>query len=47
MIRANSEELIALECVDIGMPITQMHGLAARAADNFDYFAGVITELAA
>jgi 5-carboxymethyl-2-hydroxymuconic-semialdehyde dehydrogenase len=46
LIRANSEELIALECLDIGMPVSQMHGLAARAADNFDYFAGVITELA-
>jgi 5-carboxymethyl-2-hydroxymuconic-semialdehyde dehydrogenase len=46
LIRANAEELVALECLDIGMPISQMHGLAARAADNFDYFAGVITELA-
>ncbi len=27
------------------MPIAQMRGLAARAAENFDYFAGVITEL--
>ncbi len=27
------------------MPISQMRGLAARAAQNFDYYAGVITEL--
>ena len=27
------------------MPIAQMHGLAARAAENFDYYAGVVTEL--
>ena len=27
------------------MPIAQMHGLAARSAENFDYYAGVITEL--
>ena len=27
------------------MPIAQMRGLAARAAQNFDYYAGVVTEL--
>ncbi len=27
------------------MPISQTRGLAARAAQNFDYYAGVITEL--
>ena len=27
------------------MPIAQMRGLAARAAENFDYYAGVVTEL--
>ena len=27
------------------MPIAQARGLAARAAQNFDYYAGVITEL--
>ena len=31
--------------LDIGMPIAQMRGLAERAAQNFDYFAGVVTEL--
>jgi 5-carboxymethyl-2-hydroxymuconic-semialdehyde dehydrogenase len=44
-IRDASEELIGLEILDIGMPIRQMRGLAARAAENFDYFAGVIPEL--
>ena len=34
-----------LECLDIGMPVSQMRGLAARAAQNFDYYAGVIAEL--
>ena len=27
------------------MPVSQMRGLAARAAQNFDYYAGVIAEL--
>ena len=27
------------------MPVAQMKGLAARAAQNFDYYAGVVTEL--
>jgi Aldehyde dehydrogenase family len=38
-IRAHARELIELEVRDIGMPISQMHGLAARAAQNFDYWA--------
>jgi 5-carboxymethyl-2-hydroxymuconic-semialdehyde dehydrogenase len=45
LLRAHAEEFIALEVLDVGMPIAQMRGLAARAAENFDYFAGVITEL--
>jgi 5-carboxymethyl-2-hydroxymuconic-semialdehyde dehydrogenase len=45
-IREHADELIALEVTDVGMPIRQMRGQAARAADNFDYFAGVISELA-
>jgi 5-carboxymethyl-2-hydroxymuconic-semialdehyde dehydrogenase len=44
-LRDHAEELIDLEVRDIGMPIAQMHGLAARSAHNFDYYAGVITEL--
>jgi 5-carboxymethyl-2-hydroxymuconic-semialdehyde dehydrogenase len=44
-IRAHAPEFIAREVADIGMPIAQMKGLAARAAQNFEYYAGVITEL--
>jgi 5-carboxymethyl-2-hydroxymuconic-semialdehyde dehydrogenase len=44
-VRDHAEELIELEVRDIGMPIAQMHGLAARAAENFEYYAGVVTEL--
>ncbi|MGH2870848.1 MAG: 5-carboxymethyl-2-hydroxymuconate semialdehyde dehydrogenase, partial [Solirubrobacteraceae bacterium] len=44
-IRARADELIAREVEDIGMPVSQMRGLAARAAQNFDYYAGVIEEL--
>ena len=45
LIRGHAEEFIEREVLDIGMPIAQMRGLAARAADNFDYYAGVVTEL--
>jgi 5-carboxymethyl-2-hydroxymuconic-semialdehyde dehydrogenase len=45
LLRDHAEEFIDLEVLDVGMPIAQMRGLAARAAENFDYFAGVITEL--
>jgi 5-carboxymethyl-2-hydroxymuconic-semialdehyde dehydrogenase len=44
-LRDHAAELIELEVRDIGMPIAQMHGLAARSAENFDYYAGVVTEL--
>src|SRR3954467_6937787 len=44
-IRDHAEEFISREVADIGMPIAQMRGLAARAAQNFDYYAGVIREL--
>jgi 5-carboxymethyl-2-hydroxymuconic-semialdehyde dehydrogenase len=44
-IRRHAETFIALEVMDIGMPIAQMKGLAARAAQNFDYYAGVVEEL--
>src|SRR5450432_2332503 len=44
-IRTHANEFIAREIADIGMPIAQMKGLAARAAQNFEYYAGVITEL--
>jgi 5-carboxymethyl-2-hydroxymuconic-semialdehyde dehydrogenase len=45
-IREHADELIALEVADVGMPIHQMRGQAARAADNFDYFAQIIGDLA-
>jgi 5-carboxymethyl-2-hydroxymuconic-semialdehyde dehydrogenase len=45
-IRDDADTLVGLEVLDIGMPIAQMRGQAARAARNFDYFAGVVTELA-
>jgi 5-carboxymethyl-2-hydroxymuconic-semialdehyde dehydrogenase len=44
-IRDHAEEFIAREVADIGMPVAQMKGLAARSAQNFEYYAGVITEL--
>jgi 5-carboxymethyl-2-hydroxymuconic-semialdehyde dehydrogenase len=44
-IREHAGEFIEREVADIGMPVAQMKGLAARAAQNFDYYAGVIAEL--
>jgi 5-carboxymethyl-2-hydroxymuconic-semialdehyde dehydrogenase len=44
-IREHADELVAREVADIGMPVAQMKHLAARAAQNFDYYAGVVTEL--
>jgi 5-carboxymethyl-2-hydroxymuconic-semialdehyde dehydrogenase len=44
-IRSRAEEFIAREVADIGMPVAQMRGLAERAAQNFEYYAGVVTEL--
>ncbi len=44
-IRERSPELVEAEVRDIGLPVAQMHGLADRAAQNFDYYARVVTEL--
>jgi 5-carboxymethyl-2-hydroxymuconic-semialdehyde dehydrogenase len=44
-IREHAAELVGLECLDIGLPIAQMRGLAARAAENLDFFASQIEEL--
>jgi 5-carboxymethyl-2-hydroxymuconic-semialdehyde dehydrogenase len=44
-VRAHAQEFIDREVADIGMPVAQMAGLAARTAQNFDYYAGVVTEL--
>ena len=40
--RAHTDAFIAREVADIGMPVAQMKGLAARAAQNFEYYAGVV-----
>jgi len=45
LLREHAARLIEQEVLDVGMPIAQMGGLAARAAENFDYYAGVVTEL--
>ena len=44
-VRARAEEFIAREVADIGMPVAQMRGLAERTAVNFEYYAGVVSEL--
>ena len=41
-IEARAERIAALETFDTGLPITQAKGQAARAAENFRYFADVI-----
>jgi 5-carboxymethyl-2-hydroxymuconic-semialdehyde dehydrogenase len=41
-IEARGGEIAALETFDTGLPITQAKGQAARAAENFRYFADVI-----
>ena len=44
-IRRYADAFIAREVADIGMPVAQMKHLAGRAAQNFEYYAGVVTEL--
>ena len=44
-IREHADEFVSREVADIGMPVAQMRGLAARAAQNFEYYAGVVAEL--
>jgi 5-carboxymethyl-2-hydroxymuconic-semialdehyde dehydrogenase len=41
-IEARGEQIAALETFDTGLPITQAKGQAARAAENFRFFADVI-----
>jgi 5-carboxymethyl-2-hydroxymuconic-semialdehyde dehydrogenase len=41
-IEARSEQIAAAETFDTGLPVTQAKGQAARAAENFRYFADVI-----
>jgi 5-carboxymethyl-2-hydroxymuconic-semialdehyde dehydrogenase len=44
-IEARDEEIASLESLDAGLPITQARGQAARAAENFRFFADVIVTL--
>jgi 5-carboxymethyl-2-hydroxymuconic-semialdehyde dehydrogenase len=41
-IEARGEQIAALETFDTGLPVTQAKGQAARAAENFRFFADVI-----
>ena len=41
-IEARGEQIAAMETFDTGLPVTQAKGQAARAAENFRYFADVI-----
>ncbi len=41
-IEARAEEIALLEMFDTGLPVTQAKGQAARAAENFRFFADVI-----
>jgi 5-carboxymethyl-2-hydroxymuconic-semialdehyde dehydrogenase len=45
VIETRDEEIAALESRDAGLPITQAKGQAARAAENFRFFADVIVSL--
>jgi len=45
LLREHAQEFIEAEVLDIGLPITQMGGLAARAAANFEFYAGVASDL--
>ena len=41
-IEARGEQIAAMETFDTGLPVTQARGQAARAAENFRFFADVI-----
>jgi 5-carboxymethyl-2-hydroxymuconic-semialdehyde dehydrogenase len=45
LVEAQGDRLAAWESFDTGLPITQARGQAARAAENFRYFADVIVAL--
>jgi 5-carboxymethyl-2-hydroxymuconic-semialdehyde dehydrogenase len=44
-IEARGDRIAALETFDTGLPVTQARGQAARAAENFRFFADVIVTL--
>ncbi len=43
-IEARGDDLVAVECLDTGLPVTQARGQAARAAANFRFFAREIQQ---
>jgi 5-carboxymethyl-2-hydroxymuconic-semialdehyde dehydrogenase len=43
-IEEHGDELVALECLDVGLPVTQASAQTVRAADNFRFFAREITQ---
>src|SRR5919199_5086108 len=43
-IEARGDKIVAVECLDTGLPITQARGQAARAAANFRFFAREIQQ---
>jgi 5-carboxymethyl-2-hydroxymuconic-semialdehyde dehydrogenase len=45
-LEANADEIASLEVLDTGLPVKQAQGQAARAAQNFRFFARVIQDLA-
>lgn len=44
-VEAHADEVAQLEVHDVGMPITQARGQAARTAENFRFYARVIQDL--
>ncbi len=44
-IRDREDEIVTCETFDTGIPVTQVKGQAARAAENFDFFASLIVAL--
>ncbi|MDY6055067.1 5-carboxymethyl-2-hydroxymuconate semialdehyde dehydrogenase [Micrococcus sp.] len=42
IMESRGDQLAAMECFDTGLPITQAKGQAARAAENFRFFADLI-----
>jgi len=44
-VEAQAERIAALEVLDVGMPITQARAQAARAGENFRFYARVVQDL--
>lgn len=45
IIRSHGHELAALDALDGGNPVSQMHRDAEEAASSFEFFAGLVTEM--